>query len=293
MSRISVSAEVYGEYNKKENYVPKMIKKTAEQRSRIKLRLSQSFMFSALDDKEQEIVIDAMEEKQFEHGAFVIQQGETGDHLYVVDSGSLDCFKQTSKDSEPKKVKEYVPGESFGELALLYNAPRAATVKVVEPATLFSLDRETFNHIVKDAAVKKREKYDEFLSKVELLTTMDAYERSKIADALKIQKFKKGEYIVKEGEKGDTFYFIEEGEAVATKLLTSDGQPQNVYHYKSGDYFGEIALLRDAPRAANIVTETDVVVAALDRFSFKRLLGPLEDILKRNFSKYELFASEK
>jgi len=175
----------------------------------------------------------------------------------------------------------------------LYNAPRAATVKVVEPATLFSLDRETFNHIVKDAAVKKREKYDEFLSKVELLTTMDAYERSKIADALKIQKFKKGEYIVKEGEKGDTFYFIEEGEAVATKLLTSDGQPQNVYHYKSGDYFGEIALLRDAPRAANIVTETDVVVAALDRFSFKRLLGPLEDILKRNFSKYELFASEK
>jgi len=105
MSRISVSAEVYGEYNKKENYVPKMIKKTAEQRSRIKLRLSQSFMFSALDDKEQEIVIDAMEEKQFEHGAFVIQQGETGDHLYVVDSGSLDCFTKQVKTQNLRKLK--------------------------------------------------------------------------------------------------------------------------------------------------------------------------------------------
>ena len=54
---------------------------------------------------------------------------------------------------------------------------------------MFVLDRDTFNHIVKDAAAKKREKYENFLSTVELLDTMDPYERSKIADALKPMKF--------------------------------------------------------------------------------------------------------
>lgn len=54
---------------------------------------------------------------------------------------------------------------------------------------MFALDRECFNHIVKDAAAKKREQYEELLSKIELLSTMDPYEKTKIADALKCQKF--------------------------------------------------------------------------------------------------------
>jgi len=60
----------------------------------------------------------------------------------------------------------------------LYNAPRAATIKAKTNAVLFALDRETFNHIVKDAAAKKREKYDHFLSQIEIFKTMDVYERS-------------------------------------------------------------------------------------------------------------------
>lgn len=61
---------------------------------------------------------------------------------------------------------------------------------------------------------------------------------------------------------------------------------QVVLEYKSGDYFGELALLKNANRAASIVGKTDGTVVFLDRNSFKRLLGPMEDILRRNFSKY-------
>lgn len=126
-----------------------------------------------------------MEEKKFNAGDFVIRQGEDGEVLYVVDNGQLDCFKVFKKGDAEKYLKTYQPGESFGELALLYNAPRAATIKAKTNSILFSLDRETFNHIVKDAAAKKREYYEAFLSKVELLKDMDPYERLQIADALK------------------------------------------------------------------------------------------------------------
>lgn len=67
----------------------------------------------------------------------------------MVDSGELDCFKLFDGDNCSKHLKVYKPGESFGELALLYNAPRAATIIAKTNSILFSLDRSTFNNIVK------------------------------------------------------------------------------------------------------------------------------------------------
>eukprot|EP01016_Furgasonia_blochmanni_P022846 TRINITY_DN2481_c0_g1_i5.p4 TRINITY_DN2481_c0_g1~~TRINITY_DN2481_c0_g1_i5.p4 ORF type:complete len:131 (+),score=39.82 TRINITY_DN2481_c0_g1_i5:927-1319(+) len=118
---------------------------------------------------------------------------------------------------------------------------------------------------------------------------MDPYERSKIADAFREFNFKAGDYVVKQGDQGDTFYFIEEGKAIATKVLNQGEAPKTVYEYKEGDYFGELALLKNVPRQANIVAQTDLILVGLDRNSFKRLIGPLEDILARNMARYEKF----
>lgn len=112
----------------------------------------QAFMFNALDDKELNIVIDAIEEVHFEAGASVITEGDQGDCMYVLESGSLKCTKVFKGHSEPTHLKNYVPGEGFGELALLYNCPRAATITALESSVTWRLDRDTFNHIVKDAA---------------------------------------------------------------------------------------------------------------------------------------------
>lgn len=158
------------------------------------------------------------------------------------------------KGEAPTHLKDYAPGEAFGELALLYNAPRAATIIAQNPCTLLSLDRQTFNHIVKDAAMKKRERYEDFLKGVKILSGMDAYERSKLADAMKVENYKQGDYIIKQGESGNVFYFIEEGNAIATKSV--DGAPpKEVMKYEPGSYFGELALLSSEPRAANIIAQ--------------------------------------
>lgn len=83
----------------------------------------------------------------------VINQDDVGDCLYIVENGELDCYKRFVNGENPKLVKTYIPGDSFGELALLYNSPRAATIKTRTKCILWSLDRDTFNNIVKDASM--------------------------------------------------------------------------------------------------------------------------------------------
>ena len=68
----------------------------------------------------------------------------------------------------PFKVVTLGSGSLFGALALMYNAPRAATIQASENSKLFALNRETFNHVVKDAAMKKRNRYEAFLNKIPL-----------------------------------------------------------------------------------------------------------------------------
>lgn len=218
----------------------------------------------------------------------MISQGDAGDYFYVVEKGSFDVYVNASGIIQPgpeglgEKVGNIQAGGSFGELALMYNAPRAATVISVEGGcTLWALDRITFRRILMESTFARRRMYESFLEEVPLLSSLTSYERSKIADALETQRFAPGEVIIKEGDPGHSFYLLESGEAEAYK-----GDAKNkVLHYKKGDFFGELALLNDAPRAASIVASTEVKVASLGKNAFQRLLGPLEGILRR--TRYE------
>lgn len=288
--RSGVSAEAYGNWNKKESFQPRVVEKSEQDEKRISERMESCIIFRNVHGPEKSILINSMEEKKVNKGETVITEGDDGNELYLVDTGKFHCYKKIG--DENKLIKEYKEGEVFGELALLYNAPRAATIVAEENSVLWSLDRECFNHIVKEAAVRRREKYVEFLGKVQILSKMDPYERSQLADVLKTLKFEPGEYIIKQGDVGNDFYIVEEGHAIATKVIHEGHAAEEVMKYNPGDYFGELALIKNEPRAANIQAVSKVHCLSLDRHSFKRLLGSLEDILKRNAKHYEEIVSK-
>jgi len=271
-ARTSVSAEAYGEWNTKKAFVAPVIPKTDEQKDRLRNVLSKSFLFSSLEDNDMTVVVGAMSESNAAEGEKVITQGDEGDFLFVIESGVLDC--SIKADGADKVVKSCEAGDVFGELALLYNCPRSANVQARQVCVLWKLDRETFNHIVKDSAQKKRQRYDSFLAKVPLLNNMDAYERSQLADALKVEAFVDGAVIFKQGDVGNKFYILEDGAAVATK------GGQQVMAYSSGDYFGELALIHSQPRAATITAKGEAKLLSVDSRSFKRLLN-VEDLMQR------------
>ncbi len=89
-----------------------------------------------------------------------------------MNTGKLSCTKRFGDNKEETFLLNYGPGDAFGELALLYNAPRAASIKSDSDCVLYSLDRETFNHIVKEAVIKRRDQFDEFLRSITLLDTL-------------------------------------------------------------------------------------------------------------------------
>jgi len=277
-SRASVSAEAFGEWNQKKALVAPVFLKTDEQKSRLKSMMSNSLLFNTLEDQDLAVVISAMKEVRVEIGTIVINQGEQGDFLFVIESGKLDCKIKDGNGGPDKVVKTCAAGDVFGELALLYNCPRAATVEAVDNSVLWQLDRDTFTNIVEASAVNRRRRYDDFLAKVPLLSYMGMYERSQLADALTTESYGDSEAICKQGELGNKFYIIEEGKAVAAK----DGN--QVMQYGPGDYFGELALLRSQPRAATVKANGKVKLLSLDSKSFKRLLNI--DALLENVSKY-------
>lgn len=255
--RSSVSAEVYGQYNPRKLFVPRFIAKDHETALKIKGLLLNSFIFQNIEEKELDIIIGSMEVRNYPSGSAVIKQGDDGNELYIVGSGELKCSKRFPELTEDTYLKTYQSGEYFGELALLYNIPRAASITSITDSLLYSLDRECFNHIVKDSAVKSRMAFEHFLGEVELFNFLDHQERSKLCDCLRVQTFDAGQKVIREGEKGDTFYMIIEGEAVALKSNPKNGKEEPVFEYTPKMYFGELALIRDVPRAASIVAKVN------------------------------------
>merc|ERR1712217_684110 len=126
------------------------------------------------------------------------------------------------------------------------------------------------------ASVRRRAKHDKILQSVEILQSLDAYERSQISDALKEISFSKGDFVVKQGDPGDNFYIVEEGSLHAEK------NEQRVMEYKEGDYFGELALLRGERRAASVIVNSEKArVLFLGQNTFQKMLGPLQAKLEK------------
>jgi len=289
--RNSVSSESINPKDKVDLSTIKVVQKDAATKERIQATVKTSLLFKSLDVEQMSMVIMSMEEVKVANGETIIKQGDEGNHFYIVDTGTFDCFVKKPDDGlelPGKKVLEYNPGMTFGELALMYNTPRAASVVATADAVLWAVDRETFRTILLQMMCQKRMRFEALLETVPLLRSMEAYERTAVADAFEEKTFTAGSQILREGEAGDTFFLLCKGTAMA--FITGDAGKKQVLDYKEGDYFGELALLHNKPRAASVEATSDATCVNLDRSSFERLLGPVIHILKRNAENYKTYS---
>ncbi|XP_073647878.1 cAMP-dependent protein kinase type I-beta regulatory subunit isoform X3 [Tursiops truncatus] len=247
--------------------------------------ISKNVLFAHLDDNERSDIFDAMFPVMHIAGETVIQQGDEGDNFYVIDQGEVDVYVSG------EWVTNISEGGSFGELALIYGTPRAATVKAKTDLKLWGIDRDSYRRILMGSTLRKRRMYEEFLSKVSILESLEKWERLTVADALEPVQFEDGEKIVVQGEPGDDFFIITEGTASVLQRRSPGEEYVEVGRLGPSDYFGEIALLLNRPRAATVVARGPLKCVKLDRPRFERVLGPCSEILKRNIQRYNSFIS--
>merc|ERR1712130_412780 len=234
-----------------------------------------------LDLEHQTKIVEEMYKTEVKKGKAIIKQGDLGDNLYVVEKGEFQVFVNSVQVAIRGK------GTCFGELALMYNSPRAATVVASMDSEVWVVDRFTFRRIVTDLSQTNFQQYVNFLKKVDLLAPLAEYEREKIAEALEPVEFKQGEVVCKQGDDGDAMFIVQDGQLVVTKQEKDQSGNTNVGDLGKGDYFGERALMKGEPRAATVTCATAVKALRLDRNAFSLLLGPLEEIMKKKMESYD------
>lgn len=285
--RAAFSAEVWTPQQNSDEAPKRVIPKSPEAYQRIERTVRINILFSHLDANQLQELMDAMFEIGVDPEEEIVKQGEEGDNFYVVDSGEFAVFVSKAKGKEGEeavKVATIGPGGSFGELALMYNCPRAATVKAVQKSVLWALDRATFRRILYDTTSKQRKLYESFLDNIPILDSLSKYEKYKVADVLKTVYHNDGEHIIVQGEAGKAFFILEEG--TATVYRTVGDTKIELKKLNPGDYFGEIALLTNKTRAASVVANGPTKCVTLSSNAFNRLLGPCEEHLRRNMNMY-------
>uniref|UniRef100_A0AAR2IMI6 cAMP-dependent protein kinase type II regulatory subunit n=1 Tax=Pygocentrus nattereri TaxID=42514 RepID=A0AAR2IMI6_PYGNA len=269
---------------------PKIVHpKTDQQRSRLQEACKDILLFKTLEKEQFAEVLDAMFEVLVKPQEHIIDQGDDGDNFYVIERGVYDIVVKM-KDGVSRCVGKYDNKGSFGELALMYNTPRAATIIATQSGALFTRP-STFHRLIVKNNAKKRKMYEAFIECVPLLKSLELSERMKIVDVLGARAYKDGEQIIKQGDEADCFYIVESG---AVKILikskvneTDINLTVEVARCSRGQYFGELALVTNKPRAASVYAVGETKCLVIDVQAFERLLGPCKEILKRNIASYK------
>ncbi|KAE9531530.1 hypothetical protein AGLY_010736 [Aphis glycines] len=229
--RGGISAEHVSE-EEATSYVKKVVPKDYKTMAALSKAIAKNILFSHLDENERSDIFDAMFPVTFLQGESIIQQGDEGDNFYVIDVGEVEVYVNS------ELVTVIGEGGSFGELALIHGTPRAATVRAKTDMKLWGLDRDSYRRILMGSTIRKRKMYEEFLSRVSILESLDKWERLTVADALEPVSFDDGETIVRQGEQGDDFYIIVEGTALVLQQRVEGETLIEVGRLAPSDYFG-------------------------------------------------------
>lgn len=259
-------------------FVPVMLPKTEAELGRIRSAVRANFLFQHLNEAQAKRIFDAMVRTDAAAGEVIIRQGSPGDNFYIVDSGEYAVTITPAEGAPPVEVMKYATSAGtnpcFGELAILHNKPRAATVTCVSAGSLWAIDRRSFRAVLIKSSSRQLRRT---LRSVEILKSLSLEQLQRLEELLTEVTYAEGDYVVRQGELTDTFYVIVSGSVDVTKAGDAGGQVH--ISTMSDGYFGERALIEKAPRAANVVARGPLKCLCVGRDGFEEVLGPLQSII--------------
>ncbi|XP_060063493.1 cGMP-dependent protein kinase 1-like [Ylistrum balloti] len=219
-------------------------------------------------------IVDCMYPVEYTQDSLIINEGEIGSLVYVMEEGKVEVTKDSTK------LCTMGPAKVFGELAILYNCTRTASVKAITACKLWAIDRPCFQSIMMRTGLMRHTENMEFLRSVPTFKHLPEESLSKIADVLEEAHYNNGDYIIRQGARGDTFYIIAKGKVKVTKKTSKTGDDQVIRFLQRGEFFGERALQGEDVRTASIVAADPAGVDCLviDRESYSQLISDLDEL---------------
>ncbi|XP_050394636.1 cGMP-dependent protein kinase 1 isoform X2 [Patella vulgata] len=219
-------------------------------------------------------IVECMYPVEFTKDSIIIKEGDVGSLVYVMEDGKVEVTK------DGQKLCTMSPGKVFGELAILYNCTRTATVKALQACKLWAVDRPCFQSIMMRTGLLRHSEHLEFLRSVPTFDGLPEETLGKIADVLEEAHYNNGEYIIRQGARGDTFYIIAKGKVRVTKRSSKSQDEVTMRYLQKGDFFGERALQGEDVRTANIIAHEaeGVDCLTIDREAYSQLISNLDDL---------------
>jgi len=251
-------------------------KKSDKAQELIRAAIMDNDFMKNLETSQIKEIVDCMYPMEYAKGSLIIKEGDIGSIVYVMEEGKVEVSR------EGKFLSVMSAGKLFGELAILYNCQRTATIKAATDCKLWAIERQCFQTIMMRTGLIKQTEYTAFLKSVPTFVNLPEETLIKIADVLEEYSYKEGEYIIRQGAIGDTFFIISKGRVKVTRK-EGGTEEKFIRNLHKGDFFGEKALSGEEVRTANIIADEGEGVKCLviDRESFSQMIANLEDIKKR------------
>uniref|UniRef100_A0A673G2C7 cGMP-dependent protein kinase 1-like n=3 Tax=Sinocyclocheilus TaxID=75365 RepID=A0A673G2C7_9TELE len=212
------------------------VPKSAKSKELIKSAILDNDFMKNLEMSQIQEIVDCMYPVDYDKNSCIIKEGDVGSLVYVMEEGKVEVSK------EGLKLCTMGPGKVFGELAILYNCTRTATVRTVTSVKLWAIDRQCFQTIMMRTGLIKHAENMELLKSVLTFRGLPEEILSKLADVLEETHYEDGDYIIRQGARGDTFFIISKGKVTMTREDCPGQEPVYLRSMGKGDSFGEKAL---------------------------------------------------
>jgi HlyB family type I secretion system ABC transporter len=233
-----------------------------------------------------ELVVDSFVPESFEFGSAIVREGEKADAFYVLVSGRARVIK-AGRGGEEISLNVLRPGDSFGEMALLDNTTRAATVRASSDVEVFRLDKSLFNALVEsnpdihkylDLHIRHRS-LQNFFRLYTPFAQLPAAALGRLLEELEVVTAEKGERVIRQGDEPGPLYVVEEGRL---RVYTEDnGRPRYLAYLRKSDVFGEMSVFKGIPRTATVEAVSACRLLKLKPETFRRLLSESRDFKAR------------
>ncbi|MBT8495585.1 MAG: cyclic nucleotide-binding domain-containing protein, partial [Deltaproteobacteria bacterium] len=240
-----------------------------------------------LSELDSDLVKHLIENSTLRHkapGQTVFREGDTGEQLYLILRGEVVVERRNPADGSVQRVATLRPGAFFGEMALLTDAPRSATVRAVSQLSLLDIPRDTTRYIVERQGRVRKLLMRFFRARMvgSLMVSSDLFrpfsveDRRKLVTRFRLRELPPGQVVLEQGNRSDGLYLVLAG---LVDVTSSGGNL--LATLSSGEVFGEISLLEDSKTTATVRARTRGWVLRLPRDDFKELISSYPKVLER------------